>query len=68
MYKIKLFFPLIFGLLINACMSPSEPIGIKAQLETTINTGGFCLDIDLKDSLLIAATDENGYQFYKFSV
>ena len=68
MYKTKLFFPLIFGLLINACMSPSEPIGIKAQLETTINTGGFCLDIDLKDSLLIAATDENGYQFYKFSV
>ena len=68
MYKIKLLFPLIFGLMIYSCMSPTDPEGISSQLEATINTGGYCLNLDYNDSLLIAAADENGYQIYTYQI
>ena len=68
MYKTKLLFPLIFGLMIYSCMSPTDTEGISSQLEATINTGGYCLDLDYNDSLLIAAADENGYQIYTYQI
>ena len=49
-------------------MSPTDPEGISSQLEATINTGGYCLDLDYNDSLLIAAADENGYQIYTYQI
>ena len=68
MFKIKLILTLIFGLMIYSCMSPTDPEGISSQLEATINTGGYCLDLDYNDSLLIAAADENGYQIYTYQI
>jgi len=68
MYKTKLLFPLIFGLMIYSCMFPTDPTGINSQLEETIDTGGYCLDLDYNDSLLIAAADENGYQIYTYQI
>ena len=68
MYKTKLLFSLIFGLMIYSCMSPADPEGISSQLEVTINTGGYCLDLDYNDSLIIAAADENGYQIYTYQI
>ena len=50
---------------------PSDPLGeisIVKRLET-INTGGNCLDIevDILDSILVAAANYNGYFVYKIN-
>lgn len=58
---------ILAGISIYSCISPSEPEGIKSKHLVTIDTGGYCRDIDIKDSLLVAAADENGYQVYKFA-
>lgn len=58
---------ILAGISIYSCISPSEPEGIKSKHLVTIDTGGYCRDIDIKDSLLVAAADENGYQVYKFT-
>ena len=63
---------IITGLLlcINSCRLPSSPLGeikIIKRLET-INTGGDCLDIDvdmdIEDSILVAAANYNGFFIY----
>jgi len=43
-------------------MTPEDPL-VDDVLEPSIviPTIGFCRDIDIRDSLLVAATDENGY-------
>ncbi len=56
---------ILAGIFIYSCISPSEPEGIKSKHLVTIDTGGYCRDIDIKDSLLVAAADENGYQVYE---
>ena len=66
---------IIIGILlcINSCRLPSSPLGeikIIKRLET-INTGGDCLDIDVDmdigDSILVAAANYNGYFVYKIN-
>jgi|TARA_B100001964_G_C14214218_1_gene591916 hypothetical protein len=48
-------------------MSPTEPIGIKSYLVATVDTGGNCLDldVDIADSIVVAAANYNGYFIYK---
>ena len=53
-------------LIVISCRIPSEPLGelkIVKRLDT-INTGGDCLDLDVSDSLLIAAANHNGFLLY----
>jgi len=66
---------IIIGILIfiNSCRMPSSPLGeikIIKRLET-INTGGDCLDIDVDmdigDSILVAAANYNGYFVHKIN-
>ena len=56
---------------INSCRMPADPMGnikIIKRLEV-INTGGDCLDldVDIKDSVLVAAANHNGYFVYKIN-
>ena len=55
---------------INSCRLPADPLGeitIITRLDT-INTGGDCLDLDvdmdIEDSVLVAAANYNGYFIY----
>ena len=53
---------------INSCRMPSNPLGeikILKRLDT-IDTGGNCLDldVDILDSILVAAANYNGYFVY----
>ena len=55
----------------NSCRMPEDPLGemtIIMRLET-INTGGDCLDLDVDiiDSVLVAAANYNGYFIYKLT-
>ncbi len=64
-YKITfLIFTLFF---LTSCRVPSDPEGklnIVHRLET-IDTGGECVDVDISDSLLVAAVNYNGFQLYQ---
>ena len=56
---------------INSCRMPADPMGnikIIKRLEV-INTGGDCLDldVDIEDSLLVAAANYNGYFVYNIN-
>ena len=56
---------------INSCRLPADPLGeitIITRLNT-INTGGDCLDldVDIEDSILVAAANYNGYFIYKIN-
>ena len=56
-----------FLLLATTCRLPSDPIGeikIIKRLDT-INTGGDCLDLDVNDSILVAAANFNGFFIYQ---
>ena len=56
-----------FLLLATTCRMPSDPIGdikIIKRLET-INTGGYCPDLDINDSILVAAANFNGFIVYQ---
>ena len=57
-----------FLFLISTCRMPSDPIGEINILKrlNTINTGGDCLDldIDLDDSVIVAAANYNGFKLY----
>ena len=68
-------FIFILGLLIwiNNCRMPADPLGeikIIKRLDT-VDIGGNCLDIDvdmdIEDSILVAAANYNGYFFYKIN-
>jgi len=52
------------ALLFWGCISPSEPSGVKVENIITLETVGYCRDLDLNDSLLVAAADQNGYVVY----
>ena len=59
----------ILLLSIHSCRMPADPLGevkIIKRLET-INTGGDCLDldVDINDSVMVAAANYNGYFIYK---
>ena len=64
---------IVVGILIciNSCRMPSDPLGeIKIiKRVDTIDTGGNCLDIDvdIEDSILVAAANHNGYFVYKIN-
>ena len=66
-------FLIVVGILIciNSCRMPSDPLGeIKIiKRVDTIDTGGNCLDIDvdIEDSILVAAANHNGYFVYKIN-
>ena len=47
------------ALLFWGCISPSEPSGVKVENMITLETVGYCRDLDLNDSLLVAAADQN---------
>lgn len=49
---------------ISGCISPSEPSGVKTENMVTLETVGYCRDVDLNDSILVAAADQNGYVIY----
>ena len=56
---------------INSCRMPADPMGnikIIKRLEV-INTRGNCLDldVDIEDSVLVAAANYNGYFVYKIN-
>ena len=64
---------IIVGVLIclNSCRMPSNSLGeikIIKRLDT-MDTGGNCLDldVDIEDSILVAAANYNGYFIYKIS-
>ncbi|HIO40160.1 MAG TPA: hypothetical protein EYN29_01255, partial [Candidatus Marinimicrobia bacterium] len=59
MFKIKLILTLIFGLMMYTCMSPNEDLGVKTNLLLTQDVGGYCVDLGLADSIIIAAAEEN---------
>ena len=65
-FKFILFAGFLF--LICTCRMPSDPIGEINILKrlNTINTGGDCLDldIDLDDSVIVAAANYNGFMIY----
>ena len=65
-FKFILFAGFLF--LICTCRMPSDPIGEINILKrlNTINTGGDCLDldIDLADSVIVAAANYNGFKLY----
>ena len=65
MFKIKLILTLIFGLMIYTCMSPNEDLGVKTNLLLTQDVGGYCVDLGLADSIIIAAAEENGFFSFK---
>ncbi|MBC8213204.1 MAG: hypothetical protein ISR90_03930 [Candidatus Marinimicrobia bacterium] len=53
---------LIIAILFFGCMNPEDPIIDEEILPTVIiPTIGFCRDVDIRDSILVAANDENGY-------
>ena len=54
---------IVIVICINSCRMPVDPLGeikIIKRLDT-IDTGGNCLDIDVSDSLLVAAANYNGF-------
>ena len=62
---------IIIGILlcINSCRMPSNPLGeikIIKRFET-IATGYECLDIDVSDSILVAAANYNGFFIYELN-
>ena len=65
-FKFILFAGFLF--LISTCRMPSDPVGEINILKrlNTINTGGDCLDldIDLDDSVIVAAANYNGFKLY----
>jgi hypothetical protein len=52
------------ALLLWGCITPSEPSGVNVANMITLETVGYCRDIDFNDSLLVAAADQNGYVIY----
>ena len=63
-------FFILVGILIciNSCRMPEDPLGeikIIKRLDT-IDTGGNCLDLDVNmmDSILVAAANYNGFIIY----
>ena len=52
---------------INTCRMPSNPLGEMKIIKRfeTIDTGGDCLDIDVSDSILVAAANYNGFFIYE---
>jgi len=50
----------------ESCITPTEPVGVKSSLITTLETKGYCREVDIRDSLLVVAADENGYAAYTF--
>ena len=53
-------------ILLAACMTPSDPDGVRTRGHQVIDTGGYCRDIAFNDSLMFVAADENGYQVYRY--
>ena len=54
---------IVIVICINSCRMPADPLGeikIIKRLDT-IDTGGNCLDIDVSDSILVAAANYNGF-------
>ncbi len=71
MKKISVLKIITFSLLLlwaNACRTPSDPVGVKTKNQITIDTGGYCRDISINDSLIVVAADENGYQTYRYQL
>lgn len=54
--------------LLSSCRTPSDPVGVITENQITIDTGGYCRDIDANDSLIVVAADENGYQTYRYHI
>ena len=46
-------------------MSPNEDLGVKTNLLLTQDVGGYCVDLGLADSIIIAAAEENGFFSFK---
>ncbi|MFQ6607756.1 MAG: hypothetical protein ACE5EE_04365 [Fidelibacterota bacterium] len=46
------------------CLTPSEPNGVRTENQVVLETVGYCRDLDLNDSILVAAADQNGYVVY----
>ncbi len=61
-------FLILVGVLIciNSCRMPSNPLGeIKIIKQwDTINTIGQCLDLDVNDSILVAAVNFDGFKIF----
>ena len=55
---------LLLFLFCIACQAPSEPLGIKINYERHYETIDFCRGIDVSNSVLVAATNHNGYMRY----
>ena len=50
---------------INSCRMPADPQGIDIiQRIGPISTIGECLDLDVNDSILVAAVNSNGFIIY----
>ena len=54
----------ILLLLLLACKTPSEPVGISVSYQEHIDTVDFCRAIDVEDMVLVAALGANGYSRY----
>jgi len=68
MLFIKVLFTSILLFWMTACRTPADPAGVTTKARFTIDTGGFCRDLAVNDSLIVAAADENGYQTYRYQL
>ncbi len=62
----RFLFLLMFLFIGESCITPTESTGVKSSLIATVETKGYCRDVDIRDSLLVIAADENGYLAYTF--
>ncbi len=65
-FKYPLYFLLTLAFFTQACISPSDPEGLKSEHVITIDTIGYCKDFDLNDTLLVLAANENGYMVFEY--
>ena len=59
---------MVTGLLVFSCIEPENASGVKVMNSITLETGGYCRDLDFRDSVLVAATDEMGYAVFNFKI
>tara|TARA_B100000315_G_scaffold260753_1_gene324842 strand:+ start:13147 stop:14265 length:1119 start_codon:yes stop_codon:yes gene_type:complete len=62
------FVVMVTGLLVFSCIEPENASGVKIMNTITLETGGYCRDLDFRDSILVAAADEMGYAVFNFKI
>jgi len=64
MNKVTIPILILLAVVVQNCISPNDPEGIKILSEYSIDTNGYCRHIDACDSLIYITVDEHGLQFF----